>query len=95
MRYKWSIRITINYQENGLRQSFQIDQSRYSISEKAFIRINGLELVTREIAVLGKCSCKVYLTTLFGGEQKAGFNYYKDYSISKARVCSVDDLMDH
>ncbi len=77
---------------------FQIDRSQYTIGEKIFIVIGGLDVNEKgQIAVmrpLNDTYYSVYLTIPFDGAAKPAFNYYIEPQISKARkICSVDDII--
>ncbi len=76
---------------------FQIDRSQYTIGEKIFIVIGGLNTNEKgQIAVLRPLNdthYSVYLTIPFDGTVKSTFNYYIEPQISKGRgICSVDDI---
>ena len=77
---------------------FQIDRSQYSLGEKIFMRIGGLQFQEKgQVAVmrpLNDTHYSVYLTIPFDGAKKEQFNYYLDPQLSKARgLCSVDDVL--
>ena len=77
---------------------FQIDRSQYSLGEKIFMRIGGLQFQEKgQVAVmrpLNDTHYSVYLTVPFDGAKKEQFNYYLDPQLSKARgLCSVDDVL--
>ena len=76
---------------------FQIDRSEYTIGEKIFIRIGGLQFEEiGQIAVMRPLNAthySVYLTIPFDETQKSAFNYYLEPQISKTRgLCSIDDI---
>ena len=77
---------------------FQIDRSQYTIGEKIFIIIGGLDINEKgQIAVmrpLNDTHYSVYMTIPFDGAAKREFNYYLEPQISKNReICSVDDII--
>jgi len=76
---------------------FQIDRTKYSIGEKIFLIIGGLNPNEKgEVAFLryiNSTHFSVYITIPFDGAAKPAFNYYINPQISKVRgICSIDDI---
>jgi len=77
---------------------FQIDRKQYSIGEKIFVIIGGLnENEKGQIAFMRPLNATHYSTYLgipFDGAAKPEFNYYLEPKLSKASgICSVDDII--
>ena len=77
---------------------FQIDRSEYTLGEKIFIRIGGLNYEEKgQIAFLRPLNAthyEVYATIPFDGAKKPAFNYYIEPQLSKTRgFCTVDDFV--
>ena len=76
---------------------FQIDRKQYSIGEKIFLIIGGLDVNEKgQIAFMRPLNATHYSTYMgipFDGAAKPEFNYYLEPKLSKASgICSVDDI---
>jgi len=85
----------LDWQTSG---PFQINRSSYSIGEKVFLVVNGLNANEKgEIAFMrpsNNTDSMVYVTIPFDGATKSAFNYYIDPELSKDKgMCSINDII--